>query len=298
MEFNLYDKVYHAMRINIMEKSRFILTMGLVIIGCIAVGLFLPGYLLWTMSSPINAMMFITYIGYIGLGGLALFTSFHLWSRLPSFEKGTSIRTLFKLMGISFVVIFGLFFYYMLNDLFTWSPVGSISNIINSAIPGGQLQFNLFDLKNIPIRMPLDSIVTFALIIIGVSFYIWPLERFVKNRRPWFAISLWLCLAAIPFLAIFQTNTWVVSIATATIVLFVVINFIFLFYLYISLAVKSAGSMRKASVLVAFGLILMITVWILGLVKFLGELPSMLIQFSVGVISLTLFNLGFYIMRG
>ncbi|HME55934.1 MAG TPA: hypothetical protein VKM55_27270 [Candidatus Lokiarchaeia archaeon] len=275
------------------------MALGIILIAFFALIFLFLGYGLWINSIKPALTDYVTYIGYITLGGLALFTSSHLWSRVPDFERGSSIRTLFMMMGVSFIVIFGLFFYYILNAMFTWSVIGSLSAIINSVLPGGGVNFNLFDIKSVPINMPLDSIVTFALIMIGVSFYIWPLERYVKSRRPWFAISLWLCLLAIPFLAIFQNNTWVVSIATAGIVLFVVINFIFLFYLYISLAVKSAGHMRRASVFVAFGLILMITVWIVRFASSrLGTFYSAIIQFSVGILSMTLFNLGFYIMRG
>ena len=72
---------------------------------------------------------------------------------------------------------------------------------------------------------------------------------------------MWIALCIIPVIIPFRENTtnnppitvsvlntWILSIATAAIVLFVVINFIYMFYLYISLAVMAAGKMRTASV--------------------------------------------------
>mgnify|MGYP006290852921 CR=1 FL=1 len=271
------------------KKARIV---GFALVAIISILLIILGVFHW-LDSAFNLVDDIQYLGYILLVALALGTAVHLFSRMYEYETGVSIRTLFKLLGACFVVISLIFFYYILDDLLIWSGLDSISDIIDNTVP--QVNFELFGLTDI--RMPLSSVVTFAFIMLGVSFFIYPLERFVKNRRPWFAISLWICLLIMPFFAFFRDSALVLSIITTTVVLFVLIDFIFMFYLYISLAVQSAGKMRIASILVAIGLVTMILVWVLGIGIFDDALTQSLVQFSTGIFSMVLFNAGFYIMR-
>ncbi|MHA1792908.1 MAG: hypothetical protein ACTSVI_09715 [Promethearchaeota archaeon] len=267
---------------------------GYLLVGIYAAFFIILGIMHWTLVG-FNLDDDINYIGYITLSSLTLGTSVHLWSRLKDFEKGMSIRSLFFLMGTSFVMINLIFLYYIIDYLLGWAGLNSLSDIIDSIMP--QLKFNLFDIESLKISMPLSSIVTFSFIMLGVGFFIYPLERYVKSRKPWFAISMFISLVSLPIISLFKDNVLLISIASTGIILFVLVNFIFMFYLYISLAVKSTGKMRSASTLVAFGLILMISVWILGVTSVFGQLTKSLIQFSVGMLSLTLFNAGFYIMR-
>lgn len=274
-----------------MESKKKVKVAGGVIVGFIALMLLLLGILHW-LDYGFVLRDHINYLGYILLITLCLVTTVHLWTRVTGFEPGTSIRNLFTLMGISFIIIGTIFVYYIVDYLLQWAGFNSLSVIMQSA--GLDLDFYLFGF--VDISMPFESVVTFAFIMLGVSFFIYPLEKYVKNRRPWFAISLWLCLSIIPLIAVFKNNQLALSIATAGIVLFVLINFIFMFYLYIALAVKSTGRMRKASVLVAFGLFMMIFVWVVGIGLFDDKLVQAAVQFGIGIGSMTMFNIGFYIM--
>jgi hypothetical protein len=271
------------------------------------------GTWLYLNASPSNKgtlVDFFTLIGYIAFVCLAFGTSVHLWSLVPTMPEGTPIRNLFRLMGVSFVIISIIFLYSVINSLQIYAGVPTLTSLIDSS-PDLSLRSVIFYVFNIQqrwaeIEMPLDSIVTFAFIMVGVSVLIYPLEKYVKGRKPWFSISMWIALlliiVIIPFrenvsanINVTVLNTWVLSVATLGIVLFVIINFIYMFYLYISLAVMSAGKMRTASTLVAFGLIMMIMVWILNMIS---SDYRVYIEFATGLTAMIFFNLGFKIMRG
>lgn len=262
----------------------------------IALGaLFLIAGILHWLDAGFDTGRDLSYIGYVAFIVMGLATSVHLWSRTLQFDSGSSIRTLFTLMGISFVIISTIFLYYIVDSLLRYAGMPSMSELIDGAME--QLRFDMFGIEGFRISMPLSSVVTFAFIMLGVSFFIYPLEKYVKSRRPWFAISMWACLAFMPVMVLVRDNVWIVSIATFSIVLFVLVNFIFMFYLYIALAVNSAGRMRTASVLVAVGLFTMIFVWVMGLGLFDDKTVQSIVQFAIGLTSLSLFNAGFYIMR-
>ncbi|MEX2683824.1 MAG: hypothetical protein Q6373_019790 [Candidatus Sigynarchaeota archaeon] len=276
-----------------METAKRIMIAGFVSVAVFSATMLIIGIVRWStagfgipeLASDLN------YIGYIVLISMAYLTAVHLWSRVPSLPEGLPIRTLFKMMGITFLVIGFIFIYTMMDTLLRWAGYPALSDMID-VVP--DIKFNLFGLTNV--TMPLSSIVMFSIIMVGVAIFIFPLERFVKNRRPWFTISMVSSLCVMPFMVLFMENDIAMMIVTVGIVLIVLINFIFMFYLYISLAVKSAGKMRIASALVAIGLFSMIFVWVVGLGLFEKVLQSIL-QFLIGLTSIILFNGGFRIMR-
>ncbi|MHA1699206.1 MAG: hypothetical protein ACTSWN_10240 [Promethearchaeota archaeon] len=277
-----------------MDLQNKIKKFGFIIVGIIA-AIFITVAVPHWISGQFDFKLDINYIGYVILISLAFATTVHLWSRAPTFEKGTSIRKLFILMGISFITISCIFLFYISEAWSIWAGKPTITEMLDSSIT--DVEFNMFNLESLHVRMPLSSIVTFSFIMIGVSFYIWPLEKYVKNRRPWFTISLWVCLLIMPIFALFRNNWLMLTIATTGIISFVLINFIFMFYLYISLAANSTGKMRIASTFVAFGLILMICVWVLGIGIVSDDRLQTILQFSIGVTSMILFNAGFHIIR-
>ncbi|MFX0102710.1 MAG: hypothetical protein ACFFCS_24295 [Candidatus Hodarchaeota archaeon] len=279
-----------------MEPGKKTLVIGFVAVVILAVIFIILGIIHWTIENFVLNND-ISYIGYIILGSLALLTTTHLWSRLPEFERGTSIRNLFLLMGVSFIVLSGVFLFNIFDALAGWTTGISLSDIVNSAVPD-DIIFNLFDIAQV--RMGIADVLLFEFMMVAVSFYMMPVEIYVKNRKPWFTVSMWACVIGIPFLVVFKGNDIVLAIATVSIVFFVLINFIYLFYLYITLAKVSAGKMKTASILVAFGLITMIFVWVSGwAIQELttNDLVPPLIQFGIGFSSIVLFNAGFYIMR-
>nr|MDO8087225.1 hypothetical protein [Candidatus Sigynarchaeum springense] len=276
-----------------METVKRIEIVGFVSIAVFTAIMLIIGVVRWStvgfgipeLASDLN------YIGYIVLISMAAVTTVHLWSRVPTLPEGLPIRTLFKMMGITFLVIGFIFVYTMMDTLLRWAGYPALSDMID-IVP--DIKFDLFGLTTV--TMPVSSIVMFAIIMAGVAIFIFPLERFVKNRRPWFTISMLISLGIIPFMIFLMENDIAMMIVTVGIVFIVLINFIFMFYLYISLAVKSAGKMRTASALVAIGLFSMIFVWVVGLGLFEKVLQSIL-QFVIGLTSIIMFNGGFRIMR-
>ncbi|HME54544.1 MAG TPA: hypothetical protein VKM55_20195 [Candidatus Lokiarchaeia archaeon] len=275
-----------------MDTEKKILIGGLVIVVIFGALIFVLGILHW-ISAGFNPVNDAPFLGYDLLVCVAFGTSAHLWSRLPGLPEGKPIKTLFKMMGLSFFVIAFIFIYSIIDTLLIWAGMMGLSAMIDAVIP--QVQFPLFNIFSV--RMPLSSVVTFAFIMLGVAFFIFPLERYVKSRKPWFAISMLICMCIIPLFIAFRNNWIALSIATTGIVLFVFINFVFMFYLYISLARMSAGKMRIASILVAFGLFSMIFVWIVGVGMFSDKFIQAIVQFGIGIASLVMFNTGFRIMK-
>lgn len=279
-----------------MEKETKMRVLGMVLVLSFSLVFLVIGIVRWASVGFFIDQGDLSYIGYVTLGTLGYLTTVHLWSRVSSFEKGTSIRTLFLLMGLSFLIISVIFIFYIVDSLWGWFMGQNITVMINSLTPGG-VKFDLFLVADLHISMQAIDVVVFSMMVAGISFYIFPLERYVKSRKPWFTISLWIIVGFMPVLVIFKDFDLVLSVATAVIVLFVLVNFVFMFYLYITLARMSTGKMRSASILVATGLILMIGVWIVGWAYTGDQLTSAILQFATGILSLTLFNAGFWRMH-
>ncbi|MBN2152669.1 MAG: hypothetical protein JW839_14555 [Candidatus Lokiarchaeota archaeon] len=276
-----------------MESEKRIQIVGFALIAAFIVTTLIIGLLHWSIKGfgGLALSTDLNYLGYVVLISMAYGTSVHLWSRVPALPEGLPIKTLFKMMGFSFLVIGFIFVYTMMDTLLRWAGLPGWSDLID-VMP--VVEFDLFGLTDV--TMPVSSVVMFAIIMVGVAIFIFPLERFVKNRKPWFTISMVISLCIIPFMIFFTGVEVAVLAATVGIVLVVLINFIFMFYLYITLAVKSAGKMRTASVLVAVGLFSMIFVWVVGLGLF-EKIVQVFVQFGIGIASLLMFNGGFRIMR-
>lgn len=269
------------------------------LVGVVCVALFaIPWIVLAVLYAPVDSSLFqFLALLAIATGGLA--TSFHLWSRIPKFPPDLNLRTLYKLMGFTFIPILLIFAYQLTDQVLRWQGLATISEQINSIAP--DVQFDLFYVEEFHTRVPVDSLIVFALIIIGISFYIWPMERFVKQQFPWHTVSMLAVAPLLPLMIVLRDAPLALSIATTVGVVWLVYNFIFLFYLYFKVAIQSTGVMRKGGILIAFGLILFILTWISGwAVGALNDIPNWgenLIQLGLGVGALGLFNAGFWIMR-
>ncbi|HMF30294.1 MAG TPA: hypothetical protein VKK79_02700 [Candidatus Lokiarchaeia archaeon] len=237
----------------------------------------------------------ISYIVFISVCAAAWVTSFHLWSRVSRLEEG-KIRKLFLMTGFTFVVIVGIFTYMIINTMEPWFGFPSITGSINAAIP--EIDFKLFGL--IQIRMPADSIVTFALLLLAITFYIYPMEKYVKQKLPWHTISMLICTAIIPLLLVARNSEILLSIGTFGVVLWVLYNFVFLFYLYFSLGISAPTGtpLRRASILIGVGLLFIIFVWIAQWAIYTGTLLlDFAIQMSFGAASFLCFNYGYYLIN-
>ena len=274
---------------------------GSIVIIAYTVPWLLLGILHWSIEGfNLSALSNVQFIVSLTVSALALATSFHLWSRVPKLEG--QIRKLFLLTGFTFIVILGIFNYLLIDTLLEWTGFPTIQKSLNTSIP--QVEFDFFGIEGLTATMPADSFVTFALIIIAISFYIFPMEKYVKQTMPWHTYSLFLCAAVIPVLLLFVPRDFpgafiIMSILTAAIVLWLLYNFFFLFYLYFSTGLKSpkGTAMRKASFLIGIGLLLILFTWISGWAINTGTpLIDLGIQMSFGGIGITIFNYGFYLI--
>ncbi|GAB4321419.1 MAG: hypothetical protein Kow0069_25680 [Promethearchaeota archaeon] len=230
----------------------------------------------------------------------SLFTTTHLWARMHAFPADSNLRRLFRLMGVTFVVIATIFCYMLVDSLLRWSNTPGISDRLNSAVP--QLEWDIFGVPAWHTSIPMDSLVIFALMTISVSFYTWPMERYVRQQVPWHAISMLFLTAVLPLMPLMRESELALSIGTVAGSLWIVYNFLYLFFLYFRVALKSPGRMRTAGLLVAFGLVSFVFVWISGwALGFLFEgLPGWvgdLVQVGLGAAGILCFNAGFFLMR-
>jgi len=284
------------------ENSKKFVVIGSIVIVAYIIPYLLLGILYWSIEGfDLSQITNVQFIVSLTVSALSLATSFHLWSRLPKLEG--QIRKLFLLTGFTFIVILGIFNYLLIDTLLEWTGSPTIAKSLNQSIP--EVRFDFFGIEGLTATMPADSFVTFALIIFAISFYIFPMEKYVKQTIPWHTYSLFACAAAIPVLILlvprnFPGSEIVMSIITVVIVSWLLYNFFFLFYLYFSTGLKSpkGTAMRKASFLIGIGLLLILFTWISGWAINTGTpLLDLAIQMSFGGIGIFIFNYGFYLIR-
>ncbi|MHA1146650.1 MAG: hypothetical protein ACTSR8_00210 [Promethearchaeota archaeon] len=249
----------------------------------------------------LNNLKDIQYLVSLLVCPLSIATSFHLWSRVPPLEG--QIRKLFLLTGVTFIVICGIFSYLIIDIILEWNRIPTLSSTLNSNIPA--ISFAFFGIESLATTMPADSFVTFSLILLAISFYLFPMEKYVKSQIPWHTYSMFACTAVLPILVLlvprdFPGSATVMSLLTIIVVLWVLYNFVFLFYLYFSMGIKSpkGTAMRKASFMIGVGLLSIILTWILGWAINTGTpILDLAIQMASGGIGIALFNYGFYLIR-
>ena len=282
------------------KESKKIVVIGIVVVIAYNVPWLILGILHWiVVGLDFGEIKNIQYMSSLSVNILALITSFHLWSRSPSLDG--QIKKLFLTSGITFVVITGIFSYTMLNIILEWMGLLSISDALNNAIPS--VQFYIFNVEAFKISMPADSFVTFTLLILAISFYLLGMEKYIKQKLPWHTISMLICTALIPVLLLIRNlpnSVWVLSIGTIVVVIWVLYNFLFLFYLYFSTGLKSPKGtpMRKASFMIGFGILFIFITWVIG---FAVKTGTPIIDFAAlmvsGGLGIYLFNYGFILLR-
>ncbi|MHA1732291.1 MAG: hypothetical protein ACTSU5_10120 [Promethearchaeota archaeon] len=236
----------------------------------------------------------------VGSGAGALATTFHLWSRVPHFPRDSNIRTLFSLMGFTFLPICVLFSINVVDVVLGWFGRATISQAVNQLAPS--LVWYMYGNPKWKTTIPMDSILMFGLVLLGITFYILPMERYVKQQLPWHTISMLALIAFMPVLVAMREAPMAMSVAITLAVAWVGYNFLFLFYLYIKVAVQGAGTMRVAAVLIAFGLVFFIMTWVSGwatgvLFPGLPRWASSVFQILFAAGALLLFNAGFWMIR-
>ncbi len=247
----------------------------------------------WDAKSPEFVLLLITGAGALG-------TAFHLWWRVPKFPEGSKIRTLFKLMGVTFIPICAIFTMYLVDTLLGWNNYQSLSGWVNEFAP--EIVFYLYDNPDWKTSIPMDSLLTFGLILFGISFYLLPMERYVKHQIPWHTISMLAMIGLLPIMVAIRKAPLAMSIALTIGVFWILYNFLFLFYLYFKVAIQSSGKMRISAILIAVGLVLFIFTWVATWatnVVFPGipDWGQILIQAFLGGGGLTCFNAGFWLIR-
>ena len=132
----------------------------------------------------------LDFIFYLGFCLAGVFTSIHLWSRVPKLEG--KLRKLFLLTGFTFVVIIFMGLYYSIDIFLDLQGQKTLQDVVNEVIP--EVSFDIFGLGIYQVSMPGDSFFLFALLMIGLSFYLYPIEKYAKQKRPWHTLSILICL--------------------------------------------------------------------------------------------------------
>jgi hypothetical protein len=284
------------------QQVKLIKTTGIVLLS-VYLFIFLLFGILHFLSAPwgdkeLN-FIFLVVMCISGIG-----TGFHLWTRYPKFPQDSPFRNLFKLMGFTFIPLFAIFTIQNIDSLLNWAQLPSIFGTINSLV--GSIVFDFFNLPQFHTTMPAESLIVFGFIIVSILFYLYPMEKF-NNKKIWRMYILIILFILLPFAPIIANsgssdlNTWLLSIMTSFIVLFVVYCFVYLFYLYFSTARKGTGTMKKGGMMVAFGLLLLILTWVVGwalpAAVDINTITKTIIQYGIGVSAMVLYNWGFYILR-
>jgi hypothetical protein len=243
-----------------------------------------------------NVIDIVFYIGFCIAGGL---TSLHLWSRVPKLEG--KLKKLFFFTGFTFMVIIFISLYYIINILLDLQGQTTLDDLINASIQ--DVRFDLFNLGFYTVSIPGDSILVFGLLMLGLSVYLYPIEKYAKQKTPWHTITVLICLAIIPLMVIIDVNpdmNFLLSIVTIIVVGWVLYNFFFLFYLYFSTGLQSpkGSEMRKASFMIGIGIVFLISIWIVNWALSIGiENLVFIVQTILGSLGILLFNYGFYLIR-
>lgn len=286
----------------VLNKSSTIMFIGIVAIIAYMTPFLILGYqLAFSSGFNLNNIDQVQFLVSLLVSASALMTSFHLWSRVPNLEG--QLKKLFLITGFTFISMLIIFCYLLINIILTWQGNLPIDGLVNSLIP--QVEFDFFGIPGLTATMPADSFITFTLILFAISFYLFPIEKYVKQSTPWHTYSLFICTIIIPVLILvvprdFPGSVYVMSILTTVIILWVIYNFFFLFYLYFSTGLKSpkGTEMRKASIMIGVGLLLFIFTWVAGWAIATGTpILDLILQMSVGGIAIFLFNYGFYLIR-
>ena len=236
------------------------------------------------------------YIAFCIAGGL---TSIHLWSRVPKLEG--KLKKLFFFTGFTFVVVIIISLYYVINIALDLQGLNTLDTVLNSAIP--DVKIDLFNLGIYTASIPGDSFFLFGMLMIGLTVYLYPIEKYAKQKTPWHTITVLICLAIIPLMLVVQSDpnmNFLLSIGIIVVVGWVLYNFIFLFYLYFSTGIKSpkGSEMRKASIMIGLGIIFLIAIWVVNWALSVGIANLVFtVQVICASIGIILFNYGFYLIR-
>ncbi len=283
-------------------KSHKYLIFGIIVIMAYDLPWLLFGIIHWLGEGfDLSDLLNVQFLTGIFVSGAALGTSFHLWSWVPKLED--KMKKLFFLSGFTFTALLGVFTYLLINIVLQWQGYLTVTQILNQSIP--DVSFEFFYIKSLKATMPADSFVIFALILLAITFYLYPMEKYVKQKLPWHTISMFAVTATLPILILFVPREFpgsilVMSILTSVIVLWVLYNFFFLFYLYFSTGLKSpkGTALRKAAFMIGFGFLLIIFTWVAGWSVRTGTpLLDFIIQMGFGASAIVLFNYGFYLIK-
>jgi hypothetical protein len=187
----------------------------------------------------------------------------HLSSRAANYEEGTPFRRYLRLLVLFFIPL-ALFEIMMIADeVLRANDYMTTSEFINSTRP--DLIFNIFGVEAWRTRMPMISIVMFALICLSVCFFLYPIETYVKqNKRPWHTISMLFCTLMLGLITVdlLTQSVLLMSLATVGIIFIVLVNFIYVFWVYFSVAIRAPkGPVRTGGLSIGSSLFLIIMVW-------------------------------------
>ena len=231
---------------------------------------------------------------------MALVSISHLSTRASAYDEKAPFRKYLKLMTLFFlpVIVFGI--YLIIDEIFYIEGRPGVSDQLNNLHPS--IIFLFAEQEKWKVTMPMASIFTFGILMFAIISFMYPIERFIRQeKRPIHTISqlLIICIMPLMFVDVLVENTWLITVLLFASVLIVLINFLYLFWVYFSVAMKSpAGPVRNGGLMIAFSLIMIILAWAsTWILADLVDWLKFLITYSITLLSVVLLNLGFYTLR-
>jgi len=255
------------------------------------------------------------YLVNILLGEICLVTAFFM---VKSSTKLTGAgQKLFLFTGISFLVDFFTFTYLNINILYKWQGIDSFAEILKNLAPNISLSFVLIPnfvlyQTDFILIITANQIFLVAVYVLALVFLIYPMEKYsAMKERPWRSLSMAISIIVLFLLIPISNIPNGVTIITiiGLIVLFVVIfDISYLFYQYLSTAVKSPkkSALRRGSFLIGIGFLIIITLMALKLFFLVATeaalqegltIVNIIIRTIISIFGLVIFSYGFYVIK-
>ena len=249
------------------------------------------------------------------LGEICLVVAFFMVN--ASTKLAGAGQKLFLFTGISFLVDFFTFTYLNINILYLWQGLDSFAEVLKGFAPNINLAFVLIPnfvlyQTDFILIVTANQIFLAAVYVLALVFLIYPMEKYsAMKEKPWRSLSMAISIVVLFLLIPLSNIPNGVAIITITglVVLFVVMfDISYLFYQYLSTAVKSPkkSALRRGSFLIGIGFLIIIT--LMGLKLFFLVATEAALQEGLTIVmiitrtiislfGLVIFAYGFYMIR-
>jgi hypothetical protein len=231
---------------------------------------------------------------------MAMVSISHLSTRASAYDEKAPFKKYLKSMTTFFfpVILFGIYLIFDEVNYIEGRP--GISDQLNDLHPS--IVFLFANREEWRVSMPVASIFVFAVLMFAIISFMYPIERYIRQeKRPLHTLSQIVIIGIMPLLFVdfLVQNTWLITILLFISVLVVLLNFLYLFWVYFSVAIKSpAGPVRNGGLMIAVSLFLIILAWAsTWLLAGVVDWVKFLITYMITLLSVILLNLGFYTLR-